>query len=85
MGTKHPTEIWALRHPAGHLIGPALDDDKTQSFLAWPIRTQAEIGRIFQEKTYDLEGLEVVQLLAPPEQRYISELEDDPLAHLGNG
>lgn len=32
----------------GHRLPPALDDDGTESFLAWPTRKQAEIGLRFQ-------------------------------------
>ena len=43
------TEVWAIRvYKDGHLCPPTLDDDSTESFLAWPSKEQAETGLKFQ-------------------------------------
>ncbi len=43
------TEVWALKRlNGGGYLPPALDDDGTESFLAWPTREQAERGVAFQ-------------------------------------
>lgn len=50
-------EIWVLQHINGHLLGPAMDDDGTDSFLAWPSHTEALKGLMFQiEHGYVEEG-----------------------------
>ena len=56
-----PTEIWALRRPDGGLV-PPLDDDRADSFLAYPRCEQAERGLAHQVKMYDLLGCFVIRL-----------------------
>jgi len=51
-------EIWALEWDNPHeaqqaFVGPAMDDDGTDSFLAFPNKTQAERGAAFQRTMYD--------------------------------
>lgn len=56
-----PTEIWAIRHPAGHLV-PPLDDDGCECFMAFPTKGDAEIALQQQiDKDYIAFG-EVVQV-----------------------
>lgn len=61
----HTGEIWACRNKeTGRLVGPALDDDGTNSFLCWPNREQAEKGLDFSDRMYEIgpEEFEVVKI-----------------------
>jgi hypothetical protein len=56
--SKNEIKIWALAwdNPteAGNaFVSPALDDDGTDSFLAFPSKEQAERGAAFQKEMYD--------------------------------
>jgi hypothetical protein len=51
-------EVWALEwdnpiEAANAYVGPALDDDGTASFLAFPSLEQARSGALFQKEMYD--------------------------------
>ena len=43
-----PPEIWVVRVGKRSMVGPALDDDGTNSFLAWPSQEEATRGLEFQ-------------------------------------
>lgn len=51
-------QIWALawdnpKETANAYVAPALDDDGTDSFLAFPSKEQAQRGAQFQKDNYD--------------------------------
>lgn len=51
-------EVWALAwdnfdEASNSYVAPAMDDDGTDSFLAFPSREQAERGAAFQKEHYD--------------------------------
>jgi len=41
-----------VRKKDGHRLGPAMDDDGTDSFLVWPTLEQAKVGFEFQMESY---------------------------------